>query len=39
MNAQRGLIGDDKGEIQKRLTRLRSGEEYRYERKWLGQGA
>ncbi len=36
INAQRGLIEDDKGEIQKRLTRLRSGEEYRYERKWLG---
>jgi len=37
LNAKRGLIGDQKSEIQKRLTRLRSGEEYRYERKWLGK--
>ena len=36
MNAKRGLIEDQKSEIQKRLTRLRSGEVYRYERKWLG---
>ena len=36
LNAKRGLIDDDKGEIQKRLARLRSREEYRYERKWLG---
>jgi Na+/proline symporter/signal transduction histidine kinase len=36
LNAKRGLIGDHKSEIQKRLTKLRSGEEYRYEREWLG---
>ena len=36
LNAKRGLIEDRKSEIQKRLTRLRSGEAYRYERKWLG---
>jgi Na+/proline symporter/signal transduction histidine kinase len=36
LNAKRGLIDDDKAEIQKRLSRLRSGEKYRYERKWLG---
>ncbi|MGB7452008.1 MAG: PAS-domain containing protein, partial [Lysobacterales bacterium] len=28
LNAKRGLIGHQKSEIQKRLTRLRSGEEY-----------
>lgn len=36
LNAKRGLIDDHKSEIQKRLTKLRSGEEYRYEREWLG---
>jgi len=36
LNAKRGLIGDHKSEIQKRMTRYRSGESYRYERKWLG---
>ncbi len=36
LNAKRGLIDDHKSEIQKRLTRLRGGEKYRYERKWLG---
>ena len=36
LNAKRGLIEDHKSEVQKRLTRLRSGEAYRYERKWLG---
>ncbi len=36
LNAKRGLIDDHKREIQKRLTRLRGGEKYRYERKWLG---
>lgn len=36
LNAKRGLIDDHKSEIQKRMTKLRSGEEYRYERKWLG---
>ena len=36
LNAKRGLIEDNKSEVQKRLTRLRSGEQYRYERKWLG---
>jgi len=35
LNAKRGLIDDQKSEIQKRLTKLRSGEEYRYEREWL----
>ena len=36
LNAKRGLIDNNKSEVQKRLVRLRSGEEYRYERKWLG---
>ena len=36
LNAKRGLIDDNKSEIQKRLTRLRGGEKYRYEREWLG---
>jgi len=36
LNAKRGLLEDHKSEIQKRLKRLRSGEIYRYERKWLG---
>ncbi|MDX2416584.1 MAG: hybrid sensor histidine kinase/response regulator [Xanthomonadales bacterium] len=36
LNAKRGLIEDHKSEIQKRVTRLRGGEVYRYERKWLG---
>jgi Na+/proline symporter/signal transduction histidine kinase len=36
LNAKRGLIDDQKHEIKKRLVRLRSGEDYRYERKWLG---
>ena len=36
LNAKRGLIEDNKSEVQKRLKRLRSGEQYRYERKWLG---
>ncbi len=36
LNANRGLIENNKSEIQKRLVRLRSGEEYRYEREWLG---
>ena len=36
LNAKRGLIEDHKNEIAKRLTRLRSGEKYRYEREWLG---
>ncbi len=36
LNAKRGLIEDHKGEIQKRLSRLRSGVKYRYERNWLG---
>ena len=36
LNARRGLIENDKSEIQKRLSRLRSRENYRYERPWLG---
>jgi len=36
MNAERGLIGDHKSEIKKRLDHLRGGQEYRYERQWLG---
>ena len=36
LNAERGLIGDHKSEITKRLTHLRSGRDYRYERPWLG---
>ncbi len=36
MNAERGLIGDHKREINKRLDHLRSGQNYRYEREWLG---
>jgi Na+/proline symporter/signal transduction histidine kinase len=36
LNAKRGLLDDHKSEIQKRVERLRSGEVYRYERKWLG---
>ncbi|MGA9572312.1 MAG: NahK/ErcS family hybrid sensor histidine kinase/response regulator [Lysobacterales bacterium] len=36
LNAKRGLLEDHKSEIQKRIRRLRSGEIYRYERKWLG---
>ena len=36
LNAKRGLIDDHKSGIQKRLTRLRGGEKYRYEREWLG---
>jgi len=36
LNAKRGLLEDHKSEIQKRITRLRSGETYRYERRWLG---
>jgi signal transduction histidine kinase/Na+/proline symporter len=35
LNAKRGLIGDHKSEISKRLSHLRSGQEYRYERTWL----
>jgi Na+/proline symporter/signal transduction histidine kinase len=36
LNAERGLIGDRKSEIRKRLNHLRSGQDYRYERPWLG---
>lgn len=36
MNAERGLIGEHKRELLKRLNHLRSGQEYRYEREWLG---
>jgi len=36
LNAERGLIGDRKSEIRKRLNHLRSGHNYRYERPWLG---
>ena len=36
LNAKRGLLEDQKSEIQKRIARLRSGEIYRYEREWLG---
>jgi Na+/proline symporter/signal transduction histidine kinase len=35
LNAERGLIDDHKSEIKKRLKHLRSGHDYRYERKWL----
>ena len=35
LNAERGLIDDHKNEIRKRLNHLRSGQDYRYERKWL----
>jgi len=35
LNVERGLIGDHKSEIQKRLNHLRSGHDYRYERDWL----
>ena len=35
LNAERGLIGDHKNEIPKRLNHLRGGQEYRYERQWL----
>jgi signal transduction histidine kinase len=36
LNAERGLIDDHKGEINKRLNHLRSGQDYRYERQWQG---
>lgn len=36
LNVKRGLIVDHKSEIAKRLKHLRSGHDYRYERKWLG---
>ena len=36
LNVERGLIPDNKGEIEKRLTHLRSGQDHRYERRWLG---
>lgn len=36
LNAKRGFIDDHKSEIEKRLTHLRSGRDYRYERKWSG---
>jgi Na+/proline symporter/signal transduction histidine kinase len=36
LNAERGLIGEHKSEIDKRLNHLRSGHNYRYERPWLG---
>ena len=36
LNVKRGLINDQKSEIEKRLAHLRSGQEYRYERAWLG---
>ncbi len=36
MNAERGLIGEHKRELLKRLNHLRGGQEYRYEREWLG---
>jgi Na+/proline symporter/signal transduction histidine kinase len=36
LNAERGLIGDHKSEVHKRLKHLRSGQAYRYERQWLG---
>jgi len=35
LNAERGLIGDRKSEIRKRMEHLRSGHDYRYERRWL----
>ena len=34
LNVRRGLVSDDKSEIQKRLDHLRSGQDYRYERPW-----
>jgi signal transduction histidine kinase/Na+/proline symporter len=37
LNVERGLIEDNKGEINKRLDHLRSGRDYRYERGWLGE--
>ncbi len=36
LNADRGLIGERKSELNKRLNHLRSGQDYRYERDWLG---
>jgi signal transduction histidine kinase/Na+/proline symporter/CheY-like chemotaxis protein len=36
LNAERGLIGEHKSELLKRLNHLRGGQEYRYEREWLG---
>ena len=36
LNAERGLIGEHKSELNKRLNHLRSGQDYRYERDWLG---
>ncbi len=36
LNVKRGLIEARKSEIDKRIAYLRSGSEYRYERKWLG---
>jgi len=36
MNADRGLIGSKKGEVQKRLNYLRGGQAFRNERQWLG---
>jgi PAS domain S-box-containing protein len=36
LNAGRGLIGEHKSELNKRLNHLRSGQDYRYEREWLG---
>ena len=36
LNAERGLIGEHKSELNKRLNHLRSGQDYRYEREWLG---
>jgi len=35
LNAERGLIGEQKSEVQKRLDHLRNGQTYRYERQWL----
>jgi len=36
LNAERGLISDQKADILKRLHYLRDGKEYRNERPWLG---
>ena len=36
LNAERGLIGEHKSELSKRLNHLRGGKDYRYEREWLG---
>jgi len=36
LNAERGLIGEHKSELSKRLNHLRGGKDYRYERDWLG---